>query len=84
MDRIGRHFSDESSPSRDELSYAFWFASHGGERPAAEHLLHRGAELNWIPHWEKLTPLDAAQRQGAGEVAAWLQTQGAKSASEMA
>jgi hypothetical protein len=28
-------------------------------------MLGRGADLNWIPPWEELTSLDAAQRSGA-------------------
>lgn len=30
-----------------------------------------GADLDWIPGWENLTPLDAAVRSGATDVIAW-------------
>ena len=50
----------------------------------AELLLERGAELDWIPPWEDLTPVDAAQREGAAELVAWLRERGARSASERA
>jgi ankyrin repeat protein len=56
---------------------AFWGACHGGRRQCAEYLLDRGADLNWIPPWENLTPLDAAEREGADELARWLRERGA-------
>jgi hypothetical protein len=42
-----------------------------------------GAELNWIPPWEDLTPLDAAERRGTEELVAWLRDRGASSAAEL-
>lgn len=66
----------------DETTVAFWCACHGGQRHCAEYLLGRGAELNWISAWDGLTPLDAAGRSEAGELAAWLRRQGALSAKE--
>jgi uncharacterized protein len=48
--------------------------------PIARYLLDRGAQPNWIPGWENRTPLDAAERSGATEVAAWLRGIGATSA----
>jgi uncharacterized protein len=92
MDRIERYFDDgrplprhpwgqpEAGPDRD-VTIAFWCACHGGERAAAEYLLDRGAEVNWISPWDRLTPLDAAQRTGADDVVRWLEAMGAKSAS---
>ena len=61
---------------------------HGGCWPsgqlgAAQLLLDQGAELDWIPGWENLTPLDAAVRSGAAEVTAWLRERGAKTAAEL-
>src|SRR6266511_2537073 len=92
MDRVEHYFSDgrprarhpwgqaDSSPEND-VTIAFWCACHGGQRAAAEYLLDRGAELNWISPWDGLTPLDAARRSHAEEVAQWLQTLGARSRS---
>ena len=51
---------------------------------ARAYLLERGADLDWIPPWEDLTPLDAARREGAAELVAWLRERGARSASEPA
>jgi ankyrin repeat protein len=83
MDRVRAHFTSHKEVSPDEISHAFWGACHGGQRPAAEYLLDRGADLNWLPPWERLTPLDAAERSGAGELVDWLRGAGAKSASEI-
>jgi ankyrin repeat protein len=63
---------------------AFWGACHGGQRPAAKFLLDRGADLDWIPGWENLTPLDAAARSGATDVVDWLRERGARTAAELA
>jgi len=79
VDRLDEYFAAEA-PSPDEISQAFWGACHGGQRSAAEYLLARGADLNWIPGWEDLTPLDAARRSDAAEIVTWLQGLGAKSA----
>jgi uncharacterized protein len=57
----------------------FWQACHGGQRGCAEYLLARGAD----PNWEPLTPLDAAARSGADDLAAWLRTKGARPAAEL-
>jgi hypothetical protein len=39
--------------------------------------------LNWIPPWENLTPLDAAEREHAAELVQWLRTRGAITAAEL-
>jgi hypothetical protein len=83
MDRLRGYFTGNSEPSPDEIRHAFWGASHGGQQAAAEYLLVRGADLNWIPPWEALTPLDAAERSEARELAEWLRQRGAKSAREL-
>ena len=83
MDRLERYFAGDAAPSPAEITRAFWGACHGGQRRSADYLLERGAELNWIPPWERLTPLDAAERRGARELVEWLRTRGAKSAGEL-
>jgi uncharacterized protein len=83
MDRLEEYFATEAPPAPDEIDRAFWGACHGGQRGAAEFLLDRGADVNWIPPWEQLTPLDAAQRSEAAELVEWLRARGAKSASEV-
>jgi uncharacterized protein len=46
------------------------------------YLLARGADLNWVGY-DKLTPLDAAERSAATGVVEWLRQRGAKSAKEL-
>ena len=93
MDRIGAYFAGpkttplhpwggKKGASLDEVTIAFWCACHGGQRPAAEYLIGRGAKLNWISEWDDLTPLDAAHRADATELIQWLRGRGAKSAKE--
>jgi hypothetical protein len=43
-------------------------------------LLALGAEVNWLPPWERFTPLDAAVRNGFEDVAAWLRSRGGRPA----
>lgn len=82
MDRLESSLAAEL-PSPAEVADAFWGACHGGQRRSAEGLLARGADLNWLPGWERLTPLDAARRNQFEELAEWLRSLGAKSAEEL-
>ena len=83
LDRLERSFTGPTPPTPDEVSRAFWGACHGGQQPCAAFLLDRGAEPNWIPPWEDLTPLDAAQRSDATDLVGWLRAHGARSAAEL-
>jgi uncharacterized protein len=83
MDRVEEFFAGAGQPSSDEISHAFWYACHGGQRRTAEYLLGRGANPNWIPGWEDRTPLDTAQRESATELIKWLRSLDAKSAKEL-
>lgn len=77
MDRVAKACSDrEHTPS--DITRAFWCACHGGQRETAEFLLERGADGNWIG-WDDLTPMGAARRSGALELAAWLESRQAAS-----
>jgi len=80
MDRLESFFEGSPGPSRDDINLAFWGACHGGQQGAAEYLLERGADPNWIPNWEDMTPLDAAERSGANELANWLRAHGGRTA----
>ena len=80
MDLVEEHFAGKALPTLDQINHAFWYACHGGQLRAAEYLLARDAELNWLPGWEKRTALDAARRSNADSVVEWLLTRGAKSA----
>jgi uncharacterized protein len=82
-DRVEEYFAAATPPTGDEVTRAFWGACHGGRQQVAEYLLDRGAELNWIPPWEDLTPLDAAARENAGELVRRLRDRGARSATEL-
>lgn len=81
--RLERYFTGPTRPAPEEVDRAFWGACHGGQQQCAAYLLDRGADLNWIPPWEELTPLDAAQRSGAVELVGWLRAEGARSAAEL-
>jgi uncharacterized protein len=82
LDRLQAFFAGAAPPA-DEVTRAFWGACHGGQRACAEYLLDRGADIDWVPPWESLTPLDAAARSGADHLAAWLRSRGARPAAEL-
>ena len=66
---------------QEQISQAFWHACAGGQRRAAERLLHAGADLNWIPDYAAGTPLDTAAGLGTQQenVIEWLRSKGARS-----
>ena len=76
MDRVEQLFAGDTPPGQQELNEALWAACNGGQLAAAEYLVPRGADLNWIG-WDKLTPLDAARRSGADQLVEWLRAHGA-------
>ncbi|HUH61348.1 MAG TPA: ankyrin repeat domain-containing protein [Terracidiphilus sp.] len=80
MDRLRDAFASEAR-SADDVTNAFWSACHGGQIEAAQYLLERGADRNWIGH-DGLTPLDAAIRGGNKELVSWLRIEGAVSSRE--
>jgi len=84
ISRIEELLSERPAPETEELSQAFWHACAGGQRRAAEYLLMRGADLNWVPDYAKGTPLDAASGLGTQQEAllSWLHTQGARSSEQ--
>lgn len=83
LDRVTNHFAHDPAPTPQEVSCALWYACHGNQLPAAEYLLARGADVNWLPSWEKQTSLDIAQRADATEIVDWLIKHGAKPAAEL-
>ena len=82
MERVEPYFEGDTPLLPEDITNAFWFACHGGQQAAAEYLLERGAELDWIGY-DGLTPLDAARRSEAHQLAEWLSARGARSASEL-
>jgi uncharacterized protein len=81
LERVREHLTAEVAPS--EITRALWGACHGGQQATAEQLLRAGADVNWIAPWDGLTPLDAARRSNADQLAEWLIDRGAKSAREL-
>ena len=81
MEALEHDFTNEQ-PTPDEIHRALWGACHGGQRAAAELLLAHGADINWLPGWERVTPLDAARRNGFEDLAQWLGGRGGRSAQE--
>ena len=80
LDRLDELCAADRPPSADDLTQALWYACHGGQRETVERLLGLGAGLNWVSTWDGLTPLDAARRSGADDLAGWLAEQGARPA----
>jgi ankyrin repeat protein len=78
-ERLERLLEAVPPPDRDEITNAFWCACHGGQRTTEERLLEHGAEIDWVGH-DGLTPLDAAVRSEAHDLAGWLRSQGAHNA----
>jgi hypothetical protein len=70
------------TPLDNAIGYGCWHACAGGQRRAAEYLLARGADLNWIPEYAEGTPLDSATSLGTRQenVVSWLRERGATSA----
>jgi uncharacterized protein len=81
LDRMTQFLVD-GAPSREELTGSLWMACHGGQREAAALLIDRGADINWIGY-DRLTPLDAAERSGAGDLLVWLRAHGGLAAAEV-
>ena len=79
MERVAACFSCDPAPDATAVTQAFWCACHGGQLLAAEYLLARSAEMDWVG-WDGLTALDAANRSGARELVEWLGKQGPRSA----
>jgi uncharacterized protein len=75
LDRVRQYFAPPG-PEPDEVSGALWAACHGGRLETARYLVERGADVNWTPPWEPLTPLDAAARAKADALVAWLREHG--------
>jgi uncharacterized protein len=82
MSRLKELLARNPPPTAQDINNAFWQACAGGQRRAAECLLEQGADINWIPDYAKVTPLDAAGtiHTARGTLVALLSDRGAKSA----
>jgi len=69
-DRVEAHLGADPPPTPEDVTGAFWAACHGGQRPAAELLLARGADPQWVG-WDELTAAGAARRHGFDALADW-------------
>lgn len=78
MSRVQEYFETDPEPAPVEVTNAFWCACHGGQRAAAEYLLGKGADLNWVGY-DGLTPAGAASRSQAEDVVEWLRSLGGRS-----
>ncbi len=80
LDRLDELLGDAPPPTR--VSQAFWHACAGGQRRAAECLLNRGADADWVPEYATGTPLDAASAPGTqrDNLITWLQAHGCRPA----
>lgn len=64
---------ESSPPTEHETSCALWNACHGGQKSTAKFLHEMGGDCKFIPPWDDLTPISAAERSGAADVVEWLQ-----------
>lgn len=82
VDELRKSFAAKL-PSSDQINDIFWGACHGGRIKAAQFILGHGANVNAVPSWENLTPLDVAIRSHASELVEWLRKQGGKTYKEL-
>jgi len=82
LDRMATWFEQDHKPADDQVTAALWHACRGGQLQAAQFLIGKGANINWVG-WDKIAPLDGALQSGNQELVAWLQHQGAKRACEL-
>jgi ankyrin repeat protein len=80
LDRLEELLGGPSGTEPEAVSQAFWHACAAGQRRAAELLLNRGADLNWVPDYAKGSALDAASGLGTrrNNVIGWLRDKGAQ------
>lgn len=78
MDRIRPRFESEQSPTSGSITYSFWNACCAGQLQAAQFLLEKGADLNWVPEWCDESPLDGAVKSGNPDLITWLVSLDAK------
>jgi ankyrin repeat protein len=64
MQRLQDLLDQQPPPGPRQIDQAFWHACSGGQRRAAEFLLGRGAQIDYLPDYAKDTPLAAAGSPG--------------------
>jgi hypothetical protein len=83
IDLVRTELATEPPPGAERVTAAFWAACGSGNRDIAELLLNHGADVNWLG-WGDKTALDQARDSDADDLAAWLESHGAKPATELA
>jgi uncharacterized protein len=76
------HEPPSHEPPSEDITQALWSACHGGQHAAAEYLLDRGADVNWVG-WDGLTPLDVAMQNGNEDVIGLVRQRGGRTATEL-
>lgn len=61
-----------SPPTEHETNCALWNACHGGQLATAKFLYDVGGNCQFVPPWDDVTPLGAAERGSAMDVVEWL------------
>jgi hypothetical protein len=79
LDRVRAELYSDPPPEAERITTAFWAACGGDHRDAATLLLAAGADINWVG-WNNRTSLDTALASDALDLAAWLEANGARSA----
>ena len=72
LDQVKSHY-EKARPTEHETSCALWNACHGGQLATAKFLYEMGGNRQFIPPWDDITPLGAAERSSATKVIEWLQ-----------
>jgi hypothetical protein len=63
-ERLDHLLTADPPPSADDITQTLWYASHGGQPAVIERLVDQGGDISWASTWDRLTPLDAATREG--------------------
>lgn len=71
LDQVMSHYK-ESRPAEHETDCALWNACHGGQLATAKFLHEMGGNCHFVPPWDDVTPLGAAERSSATDVVEWL------------
>lgn len=71
LDQIKSLYED-SRPTEHETDCALWNACHGGQLATAKFLHEMGGNCQFVPPWDDVTPLGAAERSSAMDVVEWL------------
>jgi ankyrin repeat protein len=71
LEQVKSHHQ-ESRPTEQETNGALWNACHGGQLATAKFLYEMGGDCHFVPPWDDVTPMGAAERRSAVDVVEWL------------